>query len=155
MTDKQTQGLFLCPFDPSVESNWRFHDEYEFWYIEFPEILKPDAKYKIDLARERGFKPWKEYKKYIPPQPPLDGSKARKALEDLKPFLDAKKVPFSDGAKVIWMHALTIRAALRREVDLERVKEILKCISNEYDDAPRSTKMADEALALLEGGRGG
>lgn len=52
------------PFDPSIEANWNFHDEYEFWYIGFPEALKPDAKYKIDLARERGFKPWEEYKKY-------------------------------------------------------------------------------------------
>lgn len=62
-----TPDLKPCPFDPSVEENWHFHDEYEFWYMGFPEMIKPDAKYKIDLARERGFKPWEEYINYTRP----------------------------------------------------------------------------------------
>lgn len=62
---KMTSTLKSCPFDPSKEENWKFHDEYEFWYIGFPEVIQPDKKYKIDLARERGFKPWEEYSKHI------------------------------------------------------------------------------------------
>lgn len=59
---------------------------------------------------------------------PTEQQKAA-ALEDLKPFLDAKKPPFSDGAKVIWAHSETIRALLQptTPVDAE-VREAIECL---------------------------
>ncbi len=85
--------LLPCPFDPSLESNWHFHDEYEFWYIEFPEILKPDAKYKIDLARERGFKPWEEYKQFSR-APSVDLERVKELIEQILQF--EKITPFAE-----------------------------------------------------------
>lgn len=54
---------------------------------------------------------------------------AMRALEDLSPFLNAKKPPFQDAAKMLWVHAETIRKALQRSAQVDVLVKALEIIS--------------------------
>lgn len=41
--------------DPSVKENWKYHDEYEFWYMPYPGTSEAQAE---EGVRARGFEPW-------------------------------------------------------------------------------------------------
>lgn len=70
-------------FDPRKEENWHFHDEYEFWYIGFPELNRTTVNgQEYEPSRERGFCPWENI---APRRPDLaergDLEKLREAIE--------------------------------------------------------------------------
>lgn len=44
------------PVDPYVKDNWKYHDEYEFWYLPYPGTEQAQAE---EGVRWRGFEPWK------------------------------------------------------------------------------------------------
>lgn len=47
------------PLDPTIKKNWRYHDEYEFWYMPYPGTDQAQAE---EGVRWRGFKPWEQAK---------------------------------------------------------------------------------------------
>lgn len=98
----------LDKFDPTKKENWRFHDEYEFWYIEYPQILDPSKPHLHDIARERGFEPWDHIKQ----SPPVQSDEVREAVDRVSRFcVDWQKKPDRD-------YKFIICTAIENTVDL-------------------------------------
>lgn len=79
----------IAEFDPTKEENWHYHDEYEFWYIGYPERRKPNNVHIIDLARERGFKPWENIRPDLAhPPAPTPAAMTREEMQKVRDAMD-------------------------------------------------------------------
>lgn len=78
----------LSSFDPTKEENWQYHDEYEFWYIGFPELNEEvrNGNERYEPSRERGFKPWENISTPAAPDAEALEALKREAMEELGCF---------------------------------------------------------------------
>lgn len=69
--------------DPSKEENWRYHDEYEFWYIEMPntEIKTQRGDFTHGVG-DRGFKPWELFQSHAPEASTVDVEALKKRMNN-------------------------------------------------------------------------